>query len=108
MAAERYPHVLMDTPDGYCEERGWVEACVSEDRARDLLTEFCLTEDGNDGARPVGPVKRVHLRLRNPAAHWEDQLWVPCRPQAKTAIEFYEFDATDTEPASSRNEVSDG
>lgn len=99
------PDVLIDSPwDGICESRGWVEACVPEDRARDVLAEFCLDEDGNEGARPIGPAKRVHLRCANPRADVEEQRWVPCRPTAKTAVEFYEFDITDVEAASGREQ----
>lgn len=91
--------VLVDAPwDGGCEDRGWVSADVSEDRARDLLTEFCVDEDGNP-ARPLGPAKRVWLRLTNPAADHEEQQWKLCKPTAKTAVAFYEFDATDTAKA---------
>jgi hypothetical protein len=90
------PDVLCDTPDGYCEERVWVEATVSEDRARECAREVVMDCNG-DPARPVGPVKRVFLRVANPKADWEFQNWVACKPTAKTAREFFEFDVTDIE-----------
>lgn len=84
--------ILVDTPwDGYCEQRGWVEACVTVDQARDLLAEFCPDDNGYLGARPAGPARRVHLRLTNLAAYEEYQWWVPCHPTVKTAVEFFEF-----------------
>lgn len=90
------PHILVDAPwDGGCEHTGWVEACVPEDRAREMLTEFCWDEDGHE-ARPVGPAKRVWLRLISPAVDIEDQRWESCDAAAQGALEFFEFDATDT------------
>lgn len=84
-------YVLVDQPeDGYVETCGWVEASVDEDKARDMLAEFCCDEDGETGYRPTGPARRVHLRLVNPAQDYEYQRWVECRPAAKTAVEFWE------------------
>lgn len=89
------PLVLIDQPDdGYCEERGWVEAIVSEDEACALLAEFV----GDDPPqRPLGPVTKVTLRLRNPAAHYEEQRWTPCASSAKTGREFWQVDCTEWE-----------
>jgi hypothetical protein len=85
--------VLIDQPD-YCEERGWVEAIVSEERAREVLAEF-VGEDPPQ--KPTGPARRVTLRLRNPAAHYEDQRWVECSEAAKTGRAFWQIDCTEWE-----------
>lgn len=93
--------VLIDNPwDGYAEAWCYVEATIHEDKARDLVTEFCVDEDG-EPARPIGPATEVYLRLTNPAADYEDQRWTKCKPTAKTAVRFYEFDATDTRSVAS-------
>lgn len=90
-APRQWPLVLIDQPDdGYCEERGWVEAIVDEDEARDTLAEFCADDEGNDPHRPTGPITLVYLRLTNPAADYELQRWTPCRETAKTARPFWE------------------
>jgi hypothetical protein len=101
VAVVEHTIVLIDAPwDGWCEERGWVSTDVTEDRARDLLAEFCADEHGDNGARPIGLAKRVWLACVNPDEDHEDQRWEPCEPDAPGAIQFYEFDATDTEGGS--------
>lgn len=86
------PVVLLDQPeDGYCEEFGWVEASVGEERARELLAEF-VGEDPPQ--RPTGPATRVTMRLRNPAADYEARRWVACSSTAKSGREFWQIDCT--------------
>jgi hypothetical protein len=83
--------VLIDQPeDGYADTRGWVEAIVDEERARDLLAEFCMDEDGDLGYRPTGPASRVHLCVEDPEQDVEDQRWVPVKPEDERAVEFWE------------------
>jgi hypothetical protein len=103
MAETTYPLVLIDDPaDGLCENFGWVEATVGEDRARDLLAELGVVGDpASDGyARPTGPAKRVFLRLHNPHEYFEEQRWDPCRPDAEGAHEFWMIDCTEVESVS--------
>lgn len=68
------PIVLLDSPeDGYCEETGWVEATVDQERARDLLAEFRTSEDGDETPfRPVGAVTPVKLVPASDPAKWGD------------------------------------
>lgn len=81
------PLVLVDTPeDGYCDAVGWVEATVSEDEARVLLSEWCVDEDGEDGLVPVGPAKRVKLSPQ-PGAHPDEERWY----EADDGIDFWEI-----------------
>lgn len=69
------PIVLIDQPeDGYCESVGWVEATLSEEEARDFLSEWCVDEDGNDGFVPTGPAKRVKLSPQ-PGVIPEEERW---------------------------------
>lgn len=95
--------VLLDQPeDAMCEERGWVEAIVSEDAARDLLVEFCVGEDGDDPVRPCGEAKRVWLRVTEPGRYPDEDRWHACEPTDEGAREFYEFDAQDVEKVARR------
>lgn len=92
MTTTTYPHVLIDQPeDGCVETMGWVEATVDEDKARDMLAEFCCDESGDSPYRPTGPAERVHLRLVNPAQDWEFQRWVQCKPTAKSGVLFWKI-----------------
>lgn len=92
--SEIAPLVLVDQwDDKCCEQWGWVETTVSEDRAREVLAEFCVTEDGESPARPTGPATRVWVR---PDAHGE--VWSPCA-EAPDAVEFFKFDVTECERA---------
>lgn len=90
---ESHPEILLDTIDGYCEDRGWVEVIVSEDEARDALAEFCYDDD--QPSRPLGAAHRgVWMRLVNPVEAAEDPeaaRWVHCTRRAKTGIEFWEI-----------------
>ena len=92
--------MLLDAPyDGICEDRGWVSADVPEDRARHLLTEFCADEHGEQGARPIGPARLVHMRcVTAPELTGEDCHFELCDPSHADAVRFREFDATDTLP----------
>lgn len=61
----RFPAILLDAPDeGYSEATGWVELLggLTQDEARDYLTEFCLDEDGYQGYRPTGEITRAWMR----------------------------------------------
>lgn len=90
--------VLMDQPeDAMCEERGWVEATVGEDEARDLLAPFCVGEDDDEPVRPCGEAKRVWLRVTEPGPHADEDRWYACEQGDEGAREFYEFDAQDVE-----------
>jgi hypothetical protein len=84
------PRILIDQPwDGYAETLGWVEATVTEDQARDALTEFCMTEDGEMGYRPTGPAKREWLMLEEPKPNAEDEMWVEAPANGPGAVEFW-------------------
>jgi hypothetical protein len=83
------PIVLLDAEE-FCESRGWVQANVSEDAARDLLAPSCYDEDGDTPARPNGPASRVWLKART------ETDWRHCTPDEPGAVEFFEFDTTDT------------
>jgi hypothetical protein len=75
MIDSRHPLILFDTyDDGYCEEKGWVEATVDENEARDILAEYCFDEDGKEGFRPVGSAKKVYMRPEDEYA----ERWVIC------------------------------
>lgn len=79
-----YPLVLCDTYDeGICENRGWVEATVDEERARDVLAEFCVDEYGKLDYRPeCGPAKKVWLAPKDTDA----EEWLLCGPVTPGAI----------------------
>ena len=86
-----HPVVLIDQPwDGYAEDLGWVEATVDEDKARDILAEFCLDEDGNTGYRPTGPASREWLvRDSEPKPNAEDEMWHAAKAETEGAVEFW-------------------
>ena len=92
--------ILIDNADdGYVENFGHVAVeGVSEERARELLTEFVWDEDMEHNVRPTGPAKRVWLNCDNPDGHEEEQRWYPCEPTAPGAREFWRIDCTDYEP----------
>lgn len=91
--------LLIDQPEeGYCEERGWVSCNSPMDEARLLLQTYCCDEDGRCPARPIGEPRRVWLRSSNPEVDFDEQRWDPCEAEDGGAVEFWEFDATDTEP----------
>lgn len=82
------PLVFFDTYDeGYCEDKGWVEATVTEDKARDILAEYCFDEDGREGFRPVGSIKKVYLCPEDKYAEG----WTICSQTEKKSIEFWEI-----------------
>lgn len=86
--AKRLPVVLLDTyDDGYCEERGYVQAIVTEDEARQLLKEFCLDDDGEPYVPDHGPAKRIWLAPDRADA---PEHWPPCDPADEDAMEFWE------------------
>lgn len=82
------PIVLLDqAEEGYCEDRGWVEAIITEDEARDALAEFCSDEDGGTPWCPdCGPATRVWLKPQDEHAEY----WGPCELRDPDGIEFWQ------------------
>jgi hypothetical protein len=90
------PIILLDEPDdGLCDAHGWVSTDASEEDARGLLEQFCMDEDGSTPARPVGPAKRVWLEPDAGGMNWDSDITDDSR-----AVEFWQFDATETAPVS--------
>lgn len=95
-----HPLLLIDQPeDGYMETLGWIEATVSEDEARDRLTEFCCDADGEMGFRPTGPAERKWLKPQIELGSEEyltalnegySVMWDAADPQSDGAVEFWE------------------
>ena len=84
-----FPEVLVDDPDGGIQMFGWVEAVVDEAEARKVLEDdACLLQR----AGASSPVKRLHLRLVNPAADPEFRRWVKCSARAKTGRGFWQIE----------------
>jgi hypothetical protein len=79
--AEPTPDLLLDaSEDGCCEERGWVEAVVSKERACELIWPFAERYGEPDALPPdPGRVAKVTLApAKDPATcDWEQQRWHP-------------------------------
>jgi hypothetical protein len=89
------PLILLDAPeDELCVERGWVATDTPEERARDLLKPYIEDEDGFE-VRPAGPPARVWMKPEPSRVPNEEQ-WVVCDAADEGAVEFWEFDVTDT------------
>lgn len=92
MSAE--PTILLDAAgEGYCESRGWVEASVSEGRARDLLAPFCSDEHGESPCRPdCGPARKVILAPSTDPATSDPEAarWYPIDRLRELADDFDE------------------
>lgn len=80
--------ILVDQPeDGYIERVGWVAGAPSERAARDMLTEFCVDDDGEPGHRPCGPAEVVFLRSNGGVD--EDERWEDCSSSDDGACAFW-------------------
>lgn len=86
---QQAPDILLDaSEEGCCEERGWVEATVTKERACELIWPFAEMNGEPEGI-PPDPERVVKVALapaRNPATcDWEQQRWYPVADLVKLA-----------------------